>query len=429
MELTSWILTACITISISNAFPSRQGYGVPGNVWAVNNPSPYQWTYQPQPMIPATAAPVTNAPITNAPVTNAPVTAAPNTPAPVTSSPSGPATVAPSGGHSYGQPWLVNPWVQPWAFPAGQPWSYGSNTPTVAPTPSPETPAPTSSPTVAPTAAPTDAPTVAPITQAPVTAQPGSGSGPKCEGIYPYGYRRSISVNSDAFETCDNGFWIRMNCAPGTWFQESTQQCTSNLGSGFGAVWNPSANAWQNGNGISAYWDNGAPSGVWPAPWSSDDAVTTTTAQVALPTTTVAPTTAVADDVITAMPANGQGSHYGHAAPWVQPWVNPWAGNPWSGVQPWYGGATGSPVSTDSPTGAPTNTPTDAPTDAPTVAPTEAPTAAPTGAATNAPIALPAVIYPPQPWSPGSGYSSWGSHHQQKPRKLTIQLQLDRKRK
>ena len=36
-----------------------------------------------------------------------------------------------------------------------------------------------------------------------------------------------MSGDSDAFEVCDNGVWIRMYCAPGTWFKESHQQCTS----------------------------------------------------------------------------------------------------------------------------------------------------------------------------------------------------------
>ncbi|ELU05567.1 hypothetical protein CAPTEDRAFT_215522 [Capitella teleta] len=488
MELIWRILIICIAACVSSAFPPRQTY---------------QWPHQPQAMNPETAAPVTNAPI--------PATVAPGTSAPATAAPVNPATATPSGGHFYGQslvkPW-VNPWGRSWAYPnAGQPWSYRTNAPsaTAQPAPIPATAAPTVSPTVAPTNAPTDAPTAAPTTQTPGTAQPESGrvSGVKCEGIYPYGYRRSLSVNTDAFEICDNGIWIRMNCAPGTWFQESTQQCTNNFGSapGYGSVWNPSANTWQGGNGASSLGGSGSgtPAGktardarnghyyyecisdlsgggrwihracalgsifnhvtgncgrkdaafdddsVWGAPWPSDtdmpvvDDMAATTAAPVQVTTTAAPeevTTTVADGnefTATAMPGVGQGSHYGYgnAAPlsqgWVQPWANPWASNPWSGAaaQPWYGGSPD--FATDAPTGANTNAPTAAPTVAPTVAPTAAPTNTQTNAPTNAPIGLPSVVYP-QPWSSGSGYNSWGSAHLQKNRKLTIQLQIAKRR-
>ncbi|ELU08238.1 hypothetical protein CAPTEDRAFT_185942 [Capitella teleta] len=233
MELIWNVLIGCIAVCVSSVFSLRQTH---------------PWPYLPEARNPATAAPVINAPV----------------PAMVDKSITTPATTpsanqaAPSGGHFYGQLLLkswVTLWGQPLEYPdAGQPTSHGTkiHTATPQPAPIPTTTAPTVSPTTAPTNAPTDAPTAVTTTQTSATAQPGSGkvSGPMCEGIYPYGYRRSSSVNSGAFDICYNG----------TWFRESTQQCINNFGSapGYGSMWNPSANTWQGGNGASSFGGSGS---------------------------------------------------------------------------------------------------------------------------------------------------------------------------
>ena len=40
------------------------------------------------------------------------------------------------------------------------------------------------------------------------------------------GTRRAVLDNEDAFEVCDNGEWVFMLCAPGTWFEEEFMECT-----------------------------------------------------------------------------------------------------------------------------------------------------------------------------------------------------------
>lgn len=40
------------------------------------------------------------------------------------------------------------------------------------------------------------------------------------------GTRRSVVQNIDAFEVCDNGEWVFMLCAPGTWFDTEFMECT-----------------------------------------------------------------------------------------------------------------------------------------------------------------------------------------------------------
>ena len=35
-----------------------------------------------------------------------------------------------------------------------------------------------------------------------------------------------MAENEDAFEVCDNGEWVFMLCAPGTWFEREYMECT-----------------------------------------------------------------------------------------------------------------------------------------------------------------------------------------------------------